>query len=126
MRKILLYVGGFISLSYVVVHALFWKLFNWSEELARLSTMNKGLMIMLDIGIIYLFLFATLISTYLAGIKEFRFSENAIIIFIAGIYLLRFTFGFPLFGFTMLEMMNGIICIVAASCYLLALRNPKN
>ncbi len=50
MRKILLYVGGFISLSYVVVHALFWKLFNWNEELARLSTMNKGLMIMLDIG----------------------------------------------------------------------------
>jgi hypothetical protein len=126
MRKILLYVGGFISLSYVVAHALFWKLFNWNEELARLSTMNKGLMIMLDIGIIYLFLFATLISIYLGGLKEFRFSEKAIIIFIAGIYLLRFIFGFPLFGFTMLEIMNGIICIVAATCYLLALRNPKN
>ncbi len=126
MRKILLYVSGFISLSYVIVHALFWKIFNWNEELARLSTANKGIMIMLDIGITYFFLFSTLISIYLAGKKEFRFLEKTIIIFIAGMYILRFIFGFPLFGFTMLEMMNEIICIVAASCYFLALRNPKN
>ena len=126
MRKKLLYIGGFISLLYVIVHASFWKLFNWNEELARLSTMNKGLMIMLDIGIGYLFVFATIISVYLAKLKKLEFFEKAIIVFIAGIYLLRFAFGFPLFGFTMLEMMNGIICIVAASCYLLALRNSKN
>ena len=73
MRKKLLYIGGFISLLYVIVHASFWKLFNWNEELARLSTMNKGLMIMLDIGIGYLFVFATIISVYLAKLKNWNF-----------------------------------------------------
>jgi hypothetical protein len=125
MRKKLLYIGGFISLLYVIVHASFWKLFNWNEELAKLSTMNKGLMVMLDIGIGYLLIFVVIISVYLAKFKKLGFLEKAIIVFIAGIYLLRFAFGFPLFGFTMLELMNGILCIIAASCYFLALRNPQ-
>ncbi len=125
MRKILLYAGGSISLVYVIIHVLFWKLFNWNEELARLSTMNKGLMLTLDTGVTYFFVFATFISIYLADLKEFKFLEKTVIFFIAGLYLLRIICGFFFFEFSMLELACWVSCIFAISCYLLALRSHE-
>ena len=125
LRKILLYTGGSISFVYVIIHVSFWKLFNWNEELARLSTMNKGLMLTLDAGITYFFVFATFISIYLARLKEFKFLEKAVIFFIAGMYLLRIACGFFFFEFTMLELACWISSLFAISCYFLALRQPR-
>lgn len=125
MRKIALYAAGFISLAFVIIHILFWKLFNWNEELARLSTMNKGLMLTLDAGITYFFVFATFISVYLARLKEFKFLEKTVLFFIAGMYLLRITCGFLFFEFTMLELTCWFFCFLAIFCYLLALRQPQ-
>jgi len=125
MRKIVLYAGGSISFAFVIIHILFWKLFNWNEELARLSAMNKGLMLTLDAWITYLFVFATFISVYLAGLKEFKFLEKTIIFFIAGVYVLRIICGFFFFEFTILELSCWILCSFAIFCYLLALRRPR-
>ena len=125
MRKVLLYVGGSISFVYIIIHLLFWKLFNWSEELAKLSAMNKALMLTLDAGVTYFFVFATFISIYLAGLKEFKFLEKTIILFISGLYILRIICGFFFFDFTMLELACWISCMIAIFCYLLALRQTK-
>ncbi len=122
MRKILLYTGGSISFVYIIIHILFWKLFNWNDELARLSAMNKGIMLTLDAGVTYFFVFATFISVYLAGLTEFKFLEKTIILFIAGLYILRIICGFFFFDFSMLELACWISCMVAIFCYLLALR----
>lgn len=72
MRNILLYAGGSISIAYAVIHVLFWKLFNWNEELVKLSTMNKGLMLIMDTGATYHWAFAAFISFYLARLKDFK------------------------------------------------------
>ncbi len=125
MRKILLYVGGSISFVFVIIHILFWKLFNWSEELARLSAMNKAIMLTLDAGITYFFLFATFISVYLARLKEFKFLEKTVLFFIAGMYLLRIACGFLFFEITIMELTCLSFCFFAISCYLLALRPPR-
>jgi hypothetical protein len=125
MRQILLYVGGSISFAFVIIHILFWKMFNWHEELARLSTMNKGLMLTLDTGITYFFVFATFISFYLARLKDFKFIEKTILYFIAGMYILRITCGFLFFEFTMMEISCWFVCFFAISCYLLSFRQPQ-
>lgn len=122
MRKILLYVGGTFSLFFAVLHFLFWRLGNWQEELAKLSPDNSGIMQMLNVGSIYLLLFAAFMSFYLAKKKEFVFTEKAVIVFVAGFYLLRIAFGVPFFGFTLSEVVIWIFCLVQAVCYLAALR----
>ena len=102
MRRILLYVGGTISLLFAIFHLLFWQFCNWQEELPRLSPDNSGIMQMLNVASMYMMLFAAFISFYLAKKKEFVFTEKAIIVFIAGYYLVRIAFGVPFFGFSMI------------------------
>ncbi|MCP4220833.1 MAG: hypothetical protein GY765_39765 [bacterium] len=125
MRKILLYVGGFICFAFVIVHILFWKLFNWNEELTRISAMNRGLMLTLNAAVTYFFVFAAFLSVYLAGLKEFKFLEKTVLVLIAGMYFLRIVCGFFFFQFTMLELACWILCFFAISCYLPALRRPR-
>ena len=122
MRKILLYVGGVFSLLFAIMHLLFWNLGNWQEELTKLSPDNSGIMQMLNVASIYLLLFAAFISFYLAKKKEFVFTEKAVIVFIAGYYLLRIAFGVPFFGFAVSEVVIWVFCLIPAACYLAALR----
>jgi hypothetical protein len=124
MRKALLYIGGTITLCFALFHLYFWKLFNWQDELIKLSPENSGIMQMLNIASIYMVLFAAFISFYLAGVKVFLFLEKAVIIFIAGYYLLRIAFGIPFFGYSIQELVIWIFCFIVACCYLLALRQP--
>ena len=125
MRKALLYIGGTITLCFALFHLYFWKLFNWQEELVKLSPENQGIMQMLNVVSVYTVLFAAFISFYLARVKVFLFLEKAVIIFIAGYYLLRIAFGIPLFGFSIQELIVWIFCFIMACCYLLALRQPR-
>jgi hypothetical protein len=125
MRKALLYIGGTITLCFALFHLSFWKLFNWQEELVKLSPENQGIMQMLNVVSVYTVLFAAFISFYLARVKVFLFLEKAVIIFIAGYYLLRIAFGIPLFGFSIQELIVWIFCFIMACCYLLALRQPR-
>ena len=122
MRKVLLYIGGSITLCFSVLHLSFWKLGNWQEELLKLSPDNKGIMQMLNIGSLYMLLFGAFVSFYLAKKEEYTFIEKTLIIFIAGYYILRIVFGFPFFGFSLEEIVIWIVCFAVAACYLFALR----
>ena len=122
MRKILLYVGGVFSLFFAVLHLLFWRLGNWQEELPNLSPDNSGIMQMLNVVSIYSLLFVVFLSFYLAQKKELAFTEKAVIVFVAGYYLLRIAFGVPFFGFTVAEVLIWVFCLIPATCYLAALR----
>jgi hypothetical protein len=123
MRKILLYIGGSITLCFSIFHLAFWKLFNWQEELIKLDPENKGIIQMLNIVSVYTLLFGAFVSFYLAMRKgAFTFIEKALIIFIAGYYVLRIAFGIPVFGFYIEEIVIWIFCCAVASCYLFALR----
>ncbi|MBN2011883.1 hypothetical protein JW960_21320 [candidate division KSB1 bacterium] len=121
-RKMLLYAGGILTFCFALLHASFWKLGNWNAELLRISADNKGIVEMLNIASIYMLLFAVFVSFYLAKKTVFTFTEKALILFIAGYYLLRIAFGVPLFGVCGQEIVIWIACLAVASCYLFALR----
>jgi hypothetical protein len=123
MRKTLLYIGGSFMLLFAVFHLSFWKIFNWSEELLKLSPENRGTLQMLNIVSFYVLLFGTFISFYLAQRKEkFSFVEKALIIFLAGYYVLRVVFSTPFYGFSIEDLVLWFICLAVASCYLVTLR----
>jgi hypothetical protein len=122
MSKVLLYIGGTLTSCFAILHVSFWKLGNWTEELAKLTSDNSGIVQMLNTGSIYMLLFAAFMSFYLAPKEKFPFVEKALIIFIAGYYLLRIAFAVPFFGFSVVEVVIWMICFITAACYLFALR----
>lgn len=122
MRRKLLYIAGSMTLCFSFLHLSFWAIFNWQEELLKISTINQGILQMLNIASIYRMLFIAFISFYLAKKADFSFIDRTLVIFFSGFYLLRVVFGIPLFGFSIQEIVIKFYCLVAASCYLLALR----
>jgi hypothetical protein len=122
MRKHLLYSGAGITLLFALLHCLFWKLGNWPEQLPKLTSDNSGIMQMLTVASIYTLLFGAGISLVLAKKQALVLVEKAFLLFMAGYYLMRIAFGLPFFGFCVEEAIVWMVCLVVASCYLLAFR----
>jgi hypothetical protein len=62
MAEALLKAAGFYSLGFAVFHLLFWRLFNWREELRRLSFGNRAVMQVLNLSLTFAFLIFGYIS----------------------------------------------------------------
>jgi hypothetical protein len=57
----LIVAAGFFNLAFVVFHLLFSRLFNWGDELPRLSAVNRGIMQALNLCLIYVFAVASIL-----------------------------------------------------------------
>ncbi|MDR2920809.1 MAG: hypothetical protein LBV72_15790 [Tannerella sp.] len=60
MKK-LITIGGIYNILFALFHAGFWKMFNWSTELEKLSFNNKWVMQILNVHIIYYLIFTAVI-----------------------------------------------------------------
>jgi hypothetical protein len=126
MRAKLLYASGSMALASGVLHCLFWVMFDWAEELPRLSAMNAAIMQVINIVCIFTMLFQGIASFILARKQgAFTWTEKLVVLFIGGFYFLRAAFGFPLFGFSVTEAVVVLICLVVFLLNILALRLPK-
>jgi hypothetical protein len=56
MKSILLLTGGIYSLAFAVFHMLFWRVFRWKADLQRLIPVNRAIMQVLNLRLIYVFL----------------------------------------------------------------------
>ncbi len=56
-----IYAGGFFSLCFGVFHLFFWRLLNWKEQLPKLSSLNRGVVQILNLRLIYVFLFVAIL-----------------------------------------------------------------
>jgi len=57
--KTIVYICGIYSLAFAFFHIGFWKIFKWNDDLRKLTFANKGIMQILNVQIIYYFLFVT-------------------------------------------------------------------
>jgi hypothetical protein len=115
----LLIIGTIYHLAFVTFHLLFWKLFDWVQDLKKLSHINKSVMQILNLRLIFVFIIFAYISyfntgemlntqlglTLLAAISlfwGFRSIEQIIYFgiknFSSNILFLLFLFGFILYG----------------------------
>jgi len=121
MRRNLLIVGGSLNIIMAVFHMAFWSLFDWPKELPKLSPENQGIVPMLNVAWIYTILGNAFISFYLARVKETTFLHKALMAIIGGGYLLRIVFGYPYFGFDLVELLVWAYCLAVMLCYGLAM-----
>lgn len=59
--KSIIYICGIYNLLFALFHLGFWKIFRWNKDLNKMSFANKGIMQILNIQIVYYFLFVSLI-----------------------------------------------------------------
>lgn len=59
--KTILFICGFYNIAFALFHTGFWKIFHWNAELKKLSFANKAIMQILNIQIIYYFVFTAVI-----------------------------------------------------------------
>ena len=55
--KIVIYLCGLYALGFALFHTMFWKMFRWKDELSKLSQVNRAIMQILNLRVIYVFLF---------------------------------------------------------------------
>ncbi len=66
MSESLIIFGGFFHLGFVVFHLFFWRLFKWRKDLASLNFINRAVMQILNLCLIFVFLAAGIISIFYA------------------------------------------------------------
>ncbi len=52
-----IYAGGVYMLALGIFHLFFWKMFNWKNELVKVSKLNSAVMQIMNIRLIYAFFF---------------------------------------------------------------------
>ncbi len=57
----IIFICGLYNISFAIFHISFWKIFNWDSELKKLSFANKAVMQLLNVQIIYYFIFVAII-----------------------------------------------------------------
>jgi len=62
MNESLITIGGIYSIAFAVFHLLFWRIFNWSEDLRSLSFLNRAIMQVLNLTLTIVFISFAYIS----------------------------------------------------------------
>lgn len=65
--KTLIYIGGFYHLGFAVFHIFFWKLFDWKRDLSSLNFINRNVIQILNLRLIFIALVVAYISFFHAG-----------------------------------------------------------
>ena len=60
----LLKIGAIFHILFALFHLLFWKLFDWVQDLKKLSHINKSVMQILNLRLIFVFLIFAYISYF--------------------------------------------------------------
>ncbi len=118
MKKAILYAGAVINFLMVILHARFWTILNWEEELAKLTAENSAVVQVSNIVMIFVLAYFTVMSIVMARMKRLDTAAKSILVLIAVFYFLRLALGYLFFGFNMEELVIWIVCGVITAGYL--------
>ncbi len=62
MAETLLIIGGVFNLAFAVFHLLFWRIFGWNKELAKLSFINRAIVQVLNLCLTFVFVIFAYVS----------------------------------------------------------------
>lgn len=79
---IIIYCCGIYSLAFAIFHVLFWRLFDWKNDLRKVSVANKAIIQIANSRLIYFFLFtAFLCFVYTGELQQTKLGK----VFMAGL-----------------------------------------
>ncbi len=62
--KTLIIIGGFFGLGFFIFHIFFWQLFEWKKDLKSLTSINRGVMQVLNSCLMICFLIFSYVSIF--------------------------------------------------------------
>ena len=83
-KDIMIFICGVHSLFFAIFHIAFWKFFKWKTELKKINLANRAIMQILNLCLIYFFLFVAFICFFFT--KEL-YASNLGKVFLCGISL---------------------------------------
>jgi hypothetical protein len=114
------YIGGALHLLFVVFHLFFWRLFDWPNELAKLSPLNARVVPVLNISLIVVFLGAAYVSFSFAGEVVGTALGRGVSFAVALFWLARLVQQFIFFGLRKpFSWVLSFFCVVMAVIYAL-------
>jgi len=64
MNEILIMSGGVFNIALIIFHSLFWRIFDWQNDLKTLSFINRNIMQVLNISLTFAFVIFAYISLF--------------------------------------------------------------
>jgi len=87
--KSLLFIGGFYHLALFAFHLFFWKLFDWKRDLGCLKSVNRGIVQILNLRLMWVFLVVAHVSFFHADALLTTALGKTILISTALFWLMR-------------------------------------
>jgi hypothetical protein len=118
MAAVLLKIGGYASIGWLIFHLLFWQLFDWRAELKRLSHLNGGVMQVLNLCLSFVFLLFAIVSLRHTNELLTTSIGRTIAFGIGAFWLFRFILQ-PLFwGASLTSALFAFLFVLMSACYL--------
>lgn len=64
MSNIYLMIGGIYHIGFIIFHIFFWKIFRWKADLRSLMPLNRGIMQVINLCLIFVFFIFAYISFF--------------------------------------------------------------
>jgi hypothetical protein len=121
--KLFLQIGGIINLFFVAFHLSFWKLFNWEQSLASLSSDDRAVMQVLNIHTAYALAMFALVSLVFSNELSATKLGRIVSLSIAGFWTLRAVNQAVFWGISSIgTWVIVFVCLAIAMLYLIPLR----
>lgn len=119
MEESLLVAGGILNGALALFHLSFWKNpeFNWKEELPKLNGLNRAVLQVANIMLVYVLVCFAVVSFLLRSSQPFGTVEKTVLLSIGGFYLIRAGMQFPFFGMSKVSVGLFDACLLIAGCY---------
>lgn len=89
LLETLIKIGGLYTTGLVVFHLLFWRIFNWKEDLRSLTFLNRATMQVVNLSLTFVFvIFACLSFVYSAELLTSRLGRS-LLSFMAAFWFFR-------------------------------------
>ena len=67
LAETIILIGGIFNLGFAIFHLMFWQLFHWKEDLASLTLINRSVMQILNLCLIFVFLVIAYVSIFFSS-----------------------------------------------------------
>jgi hypothetical protein len=113
-------IGGIYNLAFALFHLMFWGLFRWKEDLTSLSRINRAIVQVMNLCLIFVFLAFGYISLFHTTELLSTSLGNTLLVLIFIFWILRAIEQIVFFGLRKkISVILFIVCVFGAFFYLL-------
>ena len=115
---LLIKIGGYASIGWLIFHLMFWRIFDWRAELKHLTYVNSGTMQVMNLCLSFIFLFFAFLSLRHTNELLTAGIGRTITIGIGAFWMFRFVLQ-PLFwGTSLTSSLVAFLFVLMSLCYL--------